>query len=483
MTPPAPPLKLGLLPVAIFLVFGVTAVLVVPAQYTDPRPTPPDEGSHAGYVIWLAQHHTLPVFLSLSDNYEGHQPPLYYLSALPALGLYTLCSGHVATEAEPGLVIALRLWSVLIAAGGIWLAWLLGRRVFRRSRLLALAPALFLALWPGRTLILAAVTNDGLAEALCLWAFLLCAFILEEGLSPRRAAWLGLAWALALMTKSTSLALAPVVLLAVVMAASRAERGEEERAATTKRALTALAIVGAVVLVVAGWWFVRNQMLYGDPLAAQVFSRLFKTDRATPDYFFRLGLSGGAYFSLVVMNTALSFWGVYGQANVWSPAWYYLLGFLIWLLVLAGLLRQRFAPAAEELWEGSPEPDQARPRSTGKKDRARESPPTASPVASHDTDWRRQLWLLAWLLLVVVAVFFLRFNTEFYQAQARYLFTANGPIVLLTVLGLWDLDRRRLGRGAVCFALVLVLVMAVWSVFGFAALVAAHYPPPFLGSM
>ena len=475
MTAARPPLKLGLLPVGVFLVFGVMAALVVPTNYSDPRPTPPDEACHAGYVIWLARHHTLPVFLSANDNYESHQPPLYYLSALPALAVQEQLSGQRATGATYGPVVALRLWSVLVAAAGVWLAWLLGRRVFAQSRFLALAPALLLALWPGRTLILSAVTNDGLAEALCLLTFLLCAVILEEGLTARRAAWLGLSWALALMSKSTALALAPVVLLAVVMAVSRGEQTDEKRAAATRRALTALAIIAAVVAVAAGWWFVRNQLIYGDPLAAAVFNRLFKVDRATPEYFFKLGLSGGAYFSLVVMNTALSFWGVYGQANVWSPAWYYLLGFLIWLLMLAGLVRQRVRPV--EVGEESSESRPARSGSKGGKPRLQEPPPAATP------DWRRQMWTLAWILLVVVVVFFLRFNTEFYQAQARYLFTANGPIALLTVLGLWDVGRGRTGMWVVALALVVLLSMSLWSVCGYSALVAAHYAPPFVGSM
>jgi len=434
-------MKLGLVPVAVFLVFGIAAAVIVPSDYiADPRPTPPDEGAHLGYIAYLVDHLSLPLFRSADDNYEAHQPPLYYLSAT---GAYL---AHRSGDPRQ-LTLSVRLWSVMIAAWGVWVAWLIGRRVFAHDALLALAPALFLALWPGRTLILAAVTNDGLAELLCLLTFLGCVVILQDGLTHRRAAGIGLAFSLALLAKSTSMSLAPVVLLAVVMAASR-EKPETDRSARNKQAITALLIIGGIVLALAGWWFVRNQLLYGDPLAAKAFDTLFKKDRATPEYFFRLGLSGGAYFMLVVMNTALSFWGVYGQANVWSPQWYYLLGFLVWLLTLGGLLRQRFAPVGDD---------------------------------EHDTLWRRQVYVLAWLLFAVVVTFFLRFNTEFYQAQARYLFAANGPIALLTVLGLWNLDRGKLGKGAVVVALGVLLIMSVWSVFGYGALAAAHYPPPFIG--
>ena len=82
---------------------------------------------------------------------------------------------------------------------------------------------------------------------------------------------------------------------------------------------------------------------------------------------------------------------------------------------------------------------------------------------------------------MAVVVFFLRFNTTFYQAQARYLFAASGPIVLLLTLGLWDLHRARYGQWAVAVALLVMLAMSLSSVFGFAAVAAAHHPPPLFG--
>ncbi len=497
------PLSLGLMPVALYVCFGIAAAFIVPCDYTIPRPTPPDEGAHLAYIAYLAEQRHLPIFRSPNDNYEAHQPPLYYLSAIPA---YCLGIKVFSSEEQQPLIKVIRMWSVLIAAFGVWLMWLLGRRVFGPKSWLALAPASFMALWPGRTMIVSAITNDGLAEALCVWTFLLCLVILQEGLTHKRAAHIGIVWSLALITKSTALALGPVVGLALVMGATNEENKQNTSGALARQIGRAGLIVGLFICVVAGWWFVRNQLLYGDPLAARAFHQLFKQDRATPEYFIsQLGLSGSAYFLLVVVHTLFSFWGVYGQANVWNPESYYLLGFGIWLGALAGFVRQIIWPQRTEIIYGETKseafvPDYCQEKENGKRKfapslrknsskgpqqrKAREKRALVAEVLlPKQPSWRPRFLILSWLLIIIVIVLFLRFNTEFYQAQARYLFAANGPIVIWIVWGLWSLDRRFWGQGAVGLTLAMLLGMSIWSVWGYNALVAAHYPPPFFGSL
>ncbi|MEN6643177.1 MAG: hypothetical protein ABFE08_12095 [Armatimonadia bacterium] len=526
MSERALPLKLGLIPLALYLVLAAGAAIVVPSDYAgDPRPTPPDEGPHVGYVAHLATKWTLPVFRSLADNYEGHQPPLYYATALPAyFAARAVAPGEIGGLSRTGLVL-LRLWSVLVGGIAVWALWLLGRLVFSWEyvaggkaetgeppvlrggkgadagagetpalrgkgtadggeagdwrRLLALAPALLLALWPGRTMIVSAITNDGLAEGMCLVTLYLCLRALSRPVGYRDILWLGLAWSGALLSKSTSAALGPIVLLALVMGDGAYRRSNDAgevspELADRGRLLKNLALLAGIVVVLTGWWFVRNQMLYGDPLAARVFEELFSKDRATPEYFFKLGLSGGAYFTLVVMNTALSFWGVYGQANVYSPVWYYALGFGIWAVALVGLVGQKIADGKS----AAPGPQTT---GKGKSKGSKRQEPEGQGAAGGEQDWRRQAFVLCWVLLVVVVAFFLRFNTSFYQAQARYLFAASGAIWLLMTLGLWDVGRKRYGAWVVAAALAVMLVMSVWSVAGFGHLVAEHYPPPLFG--
>ncbi|MEN6401358.1 MAG: hypothetical protein ABFD94_05385, partial [Armatimonadia bacterium] len=335
MSERALPLKLGLIPLALYLVLAAGAAIVVPSDYAgDPRPTPPDEGPHVGYVEHLATKWTLPVFRSLADNYEGHQPPLYYATALPAYFVVrAVAPGEIGGLSRTGLVL-LRMWSVLVGGIAVWALWLLGRLVFsweyvagakaetgeppvlRRGRgtdagagetpalrergtadggeagdwrrLLALAPALFLALWPGRTMIVSAITNDGLAEGMCLVTLYLCLRALSRPVGYKDILCLGLAWSAALLSKSTSAALGPIVLLALVMGDGACRRSNDAgevspELADRGRLLKNLALLAGIVVVLTGWWFVRNQMLYGDPLAARVFEELFSKDRATPE--------------------------------------------------------------------------------------------------------------------------------------------------------------------------------------------------------
>ncbi len=394
--------------------------------------SPPDEGAHLGYIDYLITNRALPVFDDPDANYEAHQPPLYYISCIPA---YLLGGGVAAVlglhSTHEGIVRSVRAWSVVIGAAVIWAVYALALGMFGNDRPKALLAAGFAALLPMHFVNLAGVTNDGLAE-LTVTLCIIWACKLASEVSDRNALVLGLLVGLAMLVKSSAL----FIFFVAGVAAILGTRHLEDEGQRLKRIARGIGLTVAAALVVCGWWWVRNQILYGDPLAHRVFVELFSVDRATPEWFFERGLSGVGYVLMIFWGTALSFWGVFGQANVYLPGYGYLVGWAFGLLAITGLVRAT---------------------------RSRRSFWAAAPLC----------WLLACLGLAFVLAFYLRFNMIFYQVQARYLFTAIGPLAALFAAGWWSLwqsgkageDKSSISKTAWTLwwvVLGLLAIMALW---------------------
>ncbi len=249
---------------------------------------------------------------------------------------------------------------------------------------------------------------------------------LREGFTPRRVAWLGLVIALALLSKTTCLALIPVAIVAVTLG-SRAERAIDWR-----RALLGLLIIAAIITSVWGWWAIRNVVLYGDPLATAAFEEVFSKDRATPQYFYsnpQATFSPPMYAQLVARVTLLSLWGVFGQACEYMPPLYYALGKLLAAFALLGLLARLLRG-----WQSR----------------------TAIDAQSV------RIWVVLGLMLGVVLAMFTAFNASFFQAQARYLFPANAALAAVFVAGLSGLAAGRWRPLPVWTGVAILAIMTVW---------------------
>lgn len=448
--------------IAAYLLFGLALAWTMPWSHLDARwpeqlrarYSPPDEGAHFGYVEFLADQRAFPVFDDPDGLYEAHQPPLYYLSCVPAFLIGRALSPVVGLPQPHDLpLLLMRCWSVLIGAAGVYAVYLLGLLLFGGHRTAALLAAGLAALLPMHWVNLSGVTNDGLAELLVTLSFIWAVRIAREP-SLRDCVTLGVLTGLSLMVKSNTLFLFIVAGAAMVIALRR----REDQAAATAELLRGYAAFAGVALVICGGWWVRNQLLYGDPLAHGVFIDLFLKDRATPEYFLQQGMSGAGYLLMVAWGTALSFWGVFGQANVYMPEWFYLCGWLMSAAVLIGLIRAGIGGGAP--WAGN-----------------------------------RGQWLVALVGIALIVAFYLRFNMIFYQVQARYLFTGIGPLAALMAagwLGLWGVGRLVTKDGADggegAGALPLPASVLWWGVLGLLAVTAlvllrpgcAVLPLPFL---
>jgi 4-amino-4-deoxy-L-arabinose transferase-like glycosyltransferase len=348
--------------VAVFLGLGATYGLVIPCFEAS------DEWSHLTLARYYAAHRGLPPLIvpprraatgsDMSWFLEYHDPPLYY-----APPLYYWLAGRLVSWADmddlPYLMVPSPNWEVgwvpepdgtpwnknlyahraeesLAQSGTVQAAYLLrgaslglggvvvactyalARLLWPDRLFLGLGAAAFVALNPKFITVSAGVTNDALLNAL------FALFLVGALRAMRdRAAWYG--WAalggvvgLAMLTKQSGLLLLPLGGLAVLGQWSGAISHWRRKAWADGAAFLATA------LGVGGWWYVRNAVLYDDPLGLG------------PHLASQVPLSGFGWTELLMV--ARSYWAAFGWAPILVEPPVYVAAGLVLLVGLAGIL-------------------------------------------------------------------------------------------------------------------------------------------------
>lgn len=276
-------------------------------------------------------------------NPAATNPPLYYLYA--AVPYYLGRSSDLF-----GTELATRLGSVVCFLVTVLGTWLLAGEVFRRDRLLQTAAAGAVTLLPMVAFMSSSIGPDTLMYALWTLTLWLGVKLLRAGPSPRLvAAFVGVA-GLAIVTKATSYAVIPAVVVAVALAVRHLPR----------RRVTALAGAGLLALAATvGTWFVAAALL-DRPAAAQVSATGSQSGaldvRELVSYVWQYYLP-----RLPFMNDATSGswpppaydvwvkqgWGAFGWLEVEWPGWLYPVLFVLSTAVVAAavvaLVRRRGA--------------------------------------------------------------------------------------------------------------------------------------------
>ncbi len=364
----------------------------------------PDERQHANYVQNLIDGKGFPVLapgsLDLGETLESHQPPLYYLLAAGVAKV----AGVTNVDNQEG--IRLRYLNVLIGGATVAGAFFLALWGLKNENLGYLAAA-FVALMPMSAALSGAINNDPLLFCLCTWSLAVCALAITDGWTVKRAVTLGVLVGLAFITKTTAIALAPALLAGIILARKSTPIGKPVYLA-----------VGLALLIALPWWL-RNQSLYGDPFAIKAFNSAF-TGNPTPQTLPKLvghDIPMSDYFiNWVGWFTVRSFIGVFGYMDIF-------LGNTFYRLVFAALILLAFAGIAEL------RKDQWKPYS-----------------AVH--------WMNG-VFIAVVVLLFVRFNLQYFQGQARYVYPAIGPIAIGFALGLLYVAK---GRWKEALALVVVVL-------------------------
>lgn len=332
---------------AIVVILTMYALLAFIYSLIVPLGEGPDEAPHFTVVRYIVQYGRLP---STEEEHEAFQPPLYYLLGagltfwadyegyvIKANADYSLEPGapknlllHDQTEAFPyrGPALAwhvLRLFSILCGGVTIWATYRLGLAVFPERPALAVAMAALNAFIPEFLFMSSLVNNDNLAAALAallLWQIARLVRGREDGVT---LASLGVLLGLGILAKvSVAIAALPAG-LALVYAAWRREK--RAGPAIRRAVLWGLLVVG-LALAISGWWFVRNQLLFGD---ATGWAFVLKTNAL------REGPLTPAVIGWLVKGLFKSFWLAW--IGIALDAWIYGVLLALCLAALAGLIR------------------------------------------------------------------------------------------------------------------------------------------------
>ena len=318
-----------------------------------------DERWHYPYVKALADGQGLPVQpedpIVYNWRQEGSQPPLYYLLAAAltfpidtgpprrvvvdnphaivgqplAFGNKNLAVADPDPEgADRGVVLAallIRAFSVLIGAITVWATYVLARQIAPHAPGLALLAAAWVAFLPEFVFISASINNDVLAvtaSSVCLVAI---NWALQQPRVWPRWLWVGLVGGAAALSKLNGVGVIGLAVLAIGWSAWRS--------VDRRWVPAALGAALGPPTAIAGWWFARNQLLYGDPTGLSAMLAI--VGRRSLSWTKLAGEAPGILYS---------FWGVLGGFNVLLPDWLYSFYNALAVAALIGLLIQVARP-------------------------------------------------------------------------------------------------------------------------------------------
>jgi len=335
--------------IALLLVlsFGLLAGLY---SVVTPMWEAPDEIGH----FWFIQH--LLTTRRLPEQQPGvmvqaHQPPLYYILASilasPAeldepTGVFRQNPNfkwvggdiniglHHTEETFPfrGQALAFHLSrsaSVLMGMVTVALTIAIGWRIFQEKPWIGLLAGSLVAFNPQFLFISSSVNNDALLDLATTGILWQAVRMIDEDGRPIQWLVLGLWIAIAFLAKLSSFVVAGVAIIFIALE----YMWPQTRHRTYKQFLQGILLASALIILVSGWWFVRNQILYGDPLGWTAYREIFASNLRDS----RLMWADIRQFVTVQFH---SYWGVFGWMNLRAPLLFYRIVVIMVVACLSG---------------------------------------------------------------------------------------------------------------------------------------------------
>jgi len=337
------------------LVLMLNVALSVAFSLVNPLYESTDELHNDRYIRYILATGRLPVLDPSQPRIQAHHPPLYYLLGAAAtfwiqpdspwyyepvwnphrgfhpweVGAdnknYYLHGPEEQSLPDTALAVRVARWvNVVLGALMVGVTYAIARRILPDQDALAVGASAIVAFNPQFLYLSGAVNND-IAAGLAGSAIVLAA--LDQANQPvtiRRAALLGVLFGLALNVKFNLVFMLMVIELALVLAAWR-----ERASGGWRKWLIANLVLLAVTLALSGWWFVRNQILYGEPTAIRRTNELWGGRDPSRSW-------GTALTELPYAWSSL--WGRFGYGQIPMPSGIYTAILVVTIVAAAGLI-------------------------------------------------------------------------------------------------------------------------------------------------
>jgi len=370
---------------------AVSTILFLLWSFAVPIYEAPDEPHHWHYALYLHQHRHLPIYSP--QLAEANSPPLYYLLVAPfasdSAEPKPIINNNFETPAPPRWfddsskdfrrywsIRLARIVSVVISVLTVLFCYMLGAEATgnKTTGMLVGGIVAFLPQFSFRGM---NISNDCLVAMMCAITAYLVVRLIKRGFSWYFGTIAAITSALAFLSKTNAIFLPIPLGIAII-----------NTQGTWRLRLGRLSVLGITLLIVAPW-LIRNEVLYGDPLASRIMltvvAHIVDIKPITSPYF----------LTTFPINLFFSFVGLFGWMNLRLPDWLYLPFGLLTLLAIVGYL-----------WR----------------------------ALQHQFDSHLILILLTFPMLSLAITIYI--NLSFSQPQGRYLFPALGAIALLVGLGL-----------------------------------------------